>query len=87
MLSDAHISAMTILRPVVKDQKVGGGPIPENLYPFPKIVEIILSLAYDITQPIKTNHGHIAGPLTIWDGPHSVCVCVCVCVWSVFVFK
>jgi len=33
---------MTILRPIIKDQEVGGGPIPGNSCPFPEIVEIIL---------------------------------------------
>ena len=36
-----------------KGQKVGGGPIPGNLCPFPKIIGIIHSLAYEITLPIN----------------------------------
>ena len=57
MLSDTPTSAMTVLRLTIKGQKVGSGPIPGNLCPFPKIVGIILSLiAYEITQPIKTNY-------------------------------
>ena len=35
---------MTVPRPTIKDQNVGGGPVPGNLHPFPKIVEIILPL-------------------------------------------
>lgn len=42
----------------MKDQKVGGGPIPGNLHPFPKIIgdQSSHSSAYEITQPIKANH-------------------------------
>ena len=47
-----------------KDQKVGNGPIPGNLYPFPQIVEIIPHSAYEITQPIKTNHATFQGHRT-----------------------
>ena len=52
-LSDTPTSSMTF--PTINDQKVGGGLIPEYLCPFPKIVGIIpWSLAYEITQSIKT---------------------------------
>ena len=45
------------LRATITDQKVVGGTIPGNLSLFPEIVEIILHLlAYEIIQPIKTNH-------------------------------
>ena len=37
-------STITVPRPTIKDQKLGGGPIPGDLCPFPKIVEIILLL-------------------------------------------
>ena len=33
---------MTVPRPTIRDQKVGGVPNPGILHPFPKIVEIIL---------------------------------------------
>ena len=65
---------MTVLKLTIKDQKVGGGPIPGNLHPFPKIVEIILPLIYPAH---KNQPHHISGPLAFWDGPHS-------CLWSVF---
>ena len=46
------------LRATITDQKVDGGPIPGNLCLFSEIVGIILHLlAYEIIQPIKTNHG------------------------------
>jgi len=32
---------------------VGGGPIPGNLCPFPKIIGIIHSLAYEIALPTR----------------------------------
>ena len=43
-LNDTPTSAMTVLRPTIKGQKVGGGPIPRNPQPLPKIVGIILPL-------------------------------------------
>ncbi|KAB0384688.1 hypothetical protein FD755_006605 [Muntiacus reevesi] len=66
-----------------KIQKLGGGPIPDIFHPFPKIVGIILPLlAYEITQPIKTNlataclsvplsqaealHSRLVGPLCMF---------------------
>ena len=43
-----HDSSKTI-----KDQKVGSGPVPSHIHPFPKIVGIIChSWTYEITQPI-----------------------------------
>lgn len=43
---------------------MGGGPISVNLCPFPKISGISSNwLAYNITQPIETNHLHTLGPL------------------------
>ena len=54
---DMPTGARTVLRPTIKGQKVGSGPIPGNSYPFSEIVGIILPpLAYGNTQPIKTNH-------------------------------
>ena len=48
-----------------KKPKVGGGPISVNLCPFPKISGISSNwLAYNITQPIETNHLHTLGPLS-----------------------
>ena len=44
MLHDLSTGAMTVPRPTIKGQKVGGDPIPGNLHPFPKIVGIILPL-------------------------------------------
>ena len=35
---------MTVLRLTIKCQKVGSGPIPGNLHPFPEIMGIILLL-------------------------------------------
>ena len=40
---------MTVLRLIIKAQKVSGGPISGNFLPFPQIVVLILSiLAYEI---------------------------------------
>ena len=61
MLSDTPAGAMTVLRPTIKGQKVDGGPDPGNPCPFPEIVKIIHSLAYEITQSIKTNHPTFGG--------------------------
>ena len=36
--------ARMVPRLTIKDQKVGGGPIPGNIRPFPKIVGLILPL-------------------------------------------
>ena len=48
---------MTVLRPIIKGQKVGSSLIPGNLHPFLKIIGILLPLiAYEIAQSIKTNH-------------------------------
>ena len=45
----------------IKDQKVGGGPIPGNLHLFPKIVGITVSLiSLWITQSLRANY-HISG--------------------------
>jgi len=41
MLNDPPTSARTVLRPTMKGQTEGGGPVPGNLCPFPKTVEII----------------------------------------------
>ena len=50
-------STVTVLRLTIKDQIVGGGPIPWNPCLFPEIIEIILhSLALEIIQSLKTNH-------------------------------
>ena len=54
--NDIPTGARTVPRLTIKGQKVGSGPIPGNLPPFPKIVGIIFpSLAHEITQPIKAN--------------------------------
>ena len=56
---------MTVLRLTIKSQKVGGDPIPGNSRPFPEIVGLIFPLlAYEINQPIKTNHAMFWGLLT-----------------------
>ena len=44
MLNDTTTGAMTVQRLTIVGQKVGGGPIPGNFHPFPKIVGIILPL-------------------------------------------
>ena len=45
-----------------KTKKVDGVPVPGNRHPFPKTVGIILlSLACEVTQPLKANH------TTFWD--------------------
>ena len=51
MLNDTPTGVMTVPRPTIKDQKVGGDSVPGSLHPFPKIVGIISfhSLAYEIT--------------------------------------
>ena len=65
---------MTIPRSTIKDQKVGGGPIPGHLRPFPKIVGVIFpSLAYEITQPIKANRTMCWGHSHLLRGPTLVC--------------
>ena len=52
-----HPEARDSSKALLKDQGVGGGPNPGNLRPFPTIGGIVLhSLAYEITQPLKTNH-------------------------------
>ena len=52
-------SAMTILRSTIKGQKVGGGPVPENPYPFLKRVEITLPLISLWNYSAhKTNHAY-----------------------------
>ena len=45
-LKDTPTGTMTVLRSTIKGQKVGDGPFPGNLHPFPKIVglRIILPL-------------------------------------------
>ena len=71
-------SAMTVLRPTIKGQKVGSGPVPGNLGPFPKIVGIIFPLISLWNYTAHKNWPrHISGPLAFLDGPHSVCgVCI-----------
>ena len=44
MLSDTPTGTITVLRLTIKGQRVGGGPIPGNPRPFPKIFGIIFSL-------------------------------------------
>jgi len=44
MLNDKPTGAMTVLRPTIKGQKAGGGPIPGNPHLFPEIVGILLPL-------------------------------------------
>ena len=58
MPNNTPTGAMTLLRPTIKGQKVEvrGGPIPGIPCPFPKIEYPSHLLAYEITQPIKTNH-------------------------------
>ena len=65
MLNDALTGAMTVLRATIKAPKVGSGPVPGNPHLFSKIFGIILPLiAYEITQPIKTNHPIYQGLLS-----------------------
>ena len=46
----------------IKGQKVGSGSVPENLHSFPeKLKKSSHSLAYEITQPIKTSCTIIQG--------------------------
>ena len=55
---------MTVLRLTINGQKVGGAPISGNSCPFSKMLEYSThSLAYEITQPMKTNHLHTSGAL------------------------
>ena len=52
-----HPEELDSSKALLNDQGVGGGPNPGNLRPFPTIGGIALhSLAYEITQPLKTNH-------------------------------
>ena len=68
-----HDSSIELL----KDQGVGSGPNPGNLHPFESSSH---SLAYEITQPIKTNHTKFRGGIVLCQGPHSV-KCVSLCIW------
>ena len=43
-LNDIPTGVMTVLRQIIKGQKVGSGPIPGNLCSFPKIVGLLLPL-------------------------------------------
>ena len=43
MVNATPTGTMTIVSPTIKGQKVGGGPVSENLHPFSIIVGIILS--------------------------------------------
>ena len=47
---------MAVSRQIIRGPKVGSGPIPGNPRPFSEIGIILCLLAYEITQPIKTNH-------------------------------
>ena len=42
MLNYTPTGAMTVLRLIIRSQKVGNGPVPGNLCPFFKIVGITL---------------------------------------------
>ena len=44
MLNDIPSGSITVLRPTIKGQTMGGGPIPRNPHSFPKIIRIILPL-------------------------------------------
>ena len=37
----SDVDGVTVLRPAIKGQKVGSGPVPRNLHPFPQIIGII----------------------------------------------
>ena len=53
-LNDTPTGTMTVPRPTRKGHKVGGGPIPGNPHPFPKIAgNSSHSLAYEITHSYK----------------------------------
>ena len=43
-------------------------PFPQNNW-----TKTSHSFAYEITQPIKTNHAKFQCSLAYWDGPHPVC--------------
>ena len=43
-LSATPMETMTVSTPTIREQKVGGDPIPGNPHPFPKIVGIIVPL-------------------------------------------
>ena len=76
-----HTHKQQVLRSVIKGGKVGGSPIPGNLCPSPQIVGIILPLiAYEITQPIKTNHAIFQGCSCLLRWPM-------LCMWSVLLSK
>ena len=42
MVNATPTGTMTVVSPTIKGQKVGGGPVSENLHPFSIIVGIIL---------------------------------------------
>jgi len=94
MLSDTLTGAMTVQRPTIKGQKVGGAPIPGNCHSFSKIVRISLPfISIWNYQPIKTNHPPYlwlfslfkktlcpgVASLAFWDGPH--------CLWNVYLSR
>ena len=71
MLSGTPKGAMTVPRLTTEGQKVGGGPVPGDPCPFSKVVGVILPLlAYEITQPIKTNHPVNLGPFSPFEMAH-----------------
>ena len=55
MLNDTPTSVMTVLRPAIKGQKVGSGPVPRNLHPFPQITGIIFPLISLWNYPAHKN--------------------------------
>ena len=76
-----HTHKQQVLRSIIKGGKVGGSPIPGNLCPSPQIVGIILPLiAYEITQPIKTDHAIFQGCSCLLRWPM-------LCTWSVLLSK
>ena len=49
---------MAVLRLSRKVQTMGSAPVPGNLYPFSEIEYSSRSVAYEITQPVKTINNH-----------------------------
>ena len=76
-LNDTPTRAMTALRSTIKDQKVGGGPIPGVLCSLSKTAGIILPLPSLMKLPINTNHTMFQGlppPERATFCPSSVCL-------------
>ena len=75
-LNGTSTGAMTVPSLSIKCQKGGSGSMPGNSpTPFPEIV--FHSLAYEVTQPMKTNHSIFQGNFHLLRWPTF-------CLWSMF---